>query len=129
MYARFVAWFKARFIPELERRNGWYWPPLMQAKLDAFRAECAEKVGRANRANEVVDLLRAEGDGEFVLKPRLRELTRVGRIRSLSGQLKEGEHECDSTSFSNNWNEYRLRLQYHHGYRDTGLEAGHLKAT
>ena len=77
----------------------------------------------------MVDLLLAEGGKEFVLKPRLRELTRAGRIRSLSGQLKEGEHEYDSISFSNNWNEYRLRLQYHHGYRDAGLDAGHLKAT
>jgi hypothetical protein len=54
-----------------------------------------------------------------VLKPRLRELTRAGRIRSLSEQLKEGEHAYDSISFSNDGNEYRLRLQYHHGYRDS----------
>ena len=64
-----------------------------------------------------------------MLKPRPRELTKADRIRSLSGQLKEGEHEYDSISFSNNWNEYRLRLQYHHGYRDAGLDAGHLKAS
>jgi hypothetical protein len=102
MYARFEEWFRTRFIPELERRNGWYWPPLMQAKLDEFRAECADKVGRSNCSNEVVDLLRAEGGDEFVLKPRLRELTRAGRIRSLSGQLKEGEHEYDSIGFSKN---------------------------
>jgi hypothetical protein len=33
MYARFVEWFRTRFVPELEWRNGWYWPPLMQASV------------------------------------------------------------------------------------------------
>jgi hypothetical protein len=81
-YARFVEWFRTRFVPELERRNGWYWPPPMQAKLDEFRAECADKVGRSNRINEVVDLLLAEGGGEF-----LQQLKRVPAPSAVSPRL------------------------------------------
>ena len=126
MYARFEAWFLQRFVPELERRNDAYWPPLMQAQLDAFRAECADKINRSNRSNEIVDLLVAEGPDRFVLRPRLKQLTAEGKIRSLTSQLGDQEYEHDSISFSNNWNEYRLRLIHHHGFCDAGLDAGDL---
>jgi hypothetical protein len=63
-----------------------------------------------------------------VLLDKLRELTAAGKLRSLAGQLREGEHEFDSVSFGANWNEYRLRLLYQYGFTDASPTPGHLKA-
>lgn len=124
-YEKFRLWSESCYGPLMFARNKLWWPPLLLEQLNRLEKTQAKLLGGASKTNSVIDLLVQKAGDEFVLFDAIRELKKDGEIRHLADSI--GKEAATAMSFTISWNEQRLRLIHHHGFKDASTATGHFK--
>jgi len=124
-YALFAHWFETWFTPVYDHRvkeEGLY-NHLLKEILSP--PEDAKDLLTTLANNEIVQLIAQHGGDEFVLFDLIDKLGET-ELRTLADKIEEGDRETRSLVFSTPWNEFRLALIHHFGYKDASVKTGHL---
>jgi hypothetical protein len=124
-YEVFAKWFKLWFIPIYKERveeQGLY-QHLM--RFIQYKDPHAKEKLDTLAQNEIVQLIAQHGGKEFVLHDLIKKLGDTV-LRTLADKIKENDRETRSLVFSTPWNEFRIALINHYGYKDGSVVTGHL---
>lgn len=125
MYAKFEEWLRNKYDPLMQERNKSWFPQQLLDFCNGWDLDMESRLALSERVNAAVDPLVEAYPDELTIHDAFKDLHKAGKIGHLANEI--GTEAKTSNSFTASWNEYRLRLIHHHGYKDASINPGHMK--